>query len=769
MKNSMQKRKGSAIITAIGMGIVLLFIIAAVQTFSSYRIQTTIQESRKIKALALAEAGLELAIAELFHNASFVTHTLSKDLKWQTPQARKHNLKNDSDHGLKIDSATSGIYQGKLGDGSFKVKVGLIPYEDDDNTKAIDESKSYLKIESLGIYETTVRRVDAVVNRRFPTREFLMYDRGFLSLVYGMVGASNKNVFSTGHLYGHEGVEIGRILMSAHHLTTPGTTQELDDMNALISGAGGIFIYSPIQAHFRAKRGLDAKDILIPANSTFPTAGTYENPANEPYGEYPKELTETTPAFPEEVQPWVKDKSSGMSMKVGAPSFDQYKAEAKTAKGLFFGASDSNLSVKYHMPSGWTESGDNYLNAVYLDFGSNNRDNKVPMPANFNGIVYSEKDIVVMGNPPRDISIVSDKNVFMAGDFNQRGDGSLEELYGFPQDYETNYNALTANDYAGTIREKFNDDIKDTGFKHHFAATVVAKERIVYDYRSPVNCFENELYPFMKYKLAEVISGEATATANCIEKNKTGIISTKPTEEEFLADLDSYFADFPINETAETALKEDLKTLYNKDDEHNFNFDDYDAACRKVWQAYATNYEIDSPNEKGALSPDAKNSTYGVYGLLKSLRKKMNVPGDGNGEVTSPASIKDTAGDFLYYPEFTTNAMFISCGKQNNKFYAGPDVQKYYNEIGLAGVSNIGRPHSTTTHFVHRVFGSETNLRLFDVHRIKANVYVPPTRRKIYDQTLPTLGLDNSKFELAAFVVLSWKDTMATLEEYESF
>ena len=64
-------RRGSAIITAIGMGIVLFFIIAAVHTFSSYRMQTTIQESRRVKALALAEAGLELAIGELFRNASF--------------------------------------------------------------------------------------------------------------------------------------------------------------------------------------------------------------------------------------------------------------------------------------------------------------------------------------------------------------------------------------------------------------------------------------------------------------------------------------------------------------------------------------------------------------------------------------------------------------------------------------------------------------------------------------------------------------------------
>ena len=759
-------RKGSAIITAIGMGIVLMVIIAAVHTFSSYRMQTTIQESRRVKALALAEAGLELAIGELFNNSGFVTHKLSNDFKWLGAEARKTTLKDVPAHGFKIDASNSGTICGALGDGKFRVKVGWIPYKDDPKTKNLDESLSYVRIESLGIYDTTVRRVDAVINRRFPAREFLMYDGGFLSMVFGQTNKSNKNVFSTGHLYGHKGIEIGRILMSKHVPATPGTTQELDDMNAIISGAGGIFIYSPIKAKFRERRGVNALTTELPTNTTFPTNGTYDNPADIPYGAYPKEIEGTTPAFPDNLKPWIKDKHSGMSIPPREPPFEQYKAEAKSGKGLYIAANDgSAVSVKYRMPSGWTKNGANSLDVAYLDFGSNIRESKVNVPEN--GVIYSEKDIVIKGNPPKDVSIVSAQNVFVAGDFNQRGDRTtVDGYYGFPQDYDSLKNALTANDYSETVKALFRDDVNKTAFKNHVAATVVARERIVYDYRSPVDCFENEIFPFMKYKLAEKISDESTAASNCLERNQSGVIEAKATVEEFEADLDSYFNEFPINDAAQNSLKTDLKQAY-EDNSGKFDFKKFDDACLKVWGAYAKNYESDTAGERGAVSTDARTTTYGVYQLLNKLRGKMGIT-DPNSDV-EPDAVTDKAGDYLFFPEMTTNAMFISCGEQNNVFYAGPDVQKYYNKIGLNGSKDYGINHSKTTHFLHRVYGSEMNMRLVPVHRITNHNYTPPTRRKIYDETLPKLGLAESKFELAGFIVISWKDTMATPEEFESF
>lgn len=787
MKKNLQTKAGSAILTAIGMGVVLFIIIAAVYSFSSYRMQATILEGQRVKALAIAEAGLELAIGELLNNSGFATHVTTKEFEWKNALPRKHSQDNNSDHGFKITSGNSGFYGGKLGDGEFKVKVGCIPYKDDDKTKTIDESFSFLRIEALGRFENTVRRVEAVINRRYPAREFLMYDGGFLSLVYGEPKLQNKNVFSTGHLYGHSGVEIGRIMLNAHSPVVHGTTQELDDMNAIISGAGGIFIYSPIKAKFREKRGVAAKSVEIPKNITFPTNGTYKNPADKKFGAYPEELKGDPPPIDDSLKPWIKTKDDGISITPRAPSFTQLKAEAKTAKGMFFAKTDSGaLSKKYKMPNGWTADNSSHLPAVILDFGSNIRESKVTLPANFNGIIYSEKDIVIKGNPPVDVQIISDKNVFVAGDFNQSGDpksatqlDKFDEYYGLPQDYIAGSNALTATDYTDNIKLKLTDDVNATAYKNHVAAKVIARERIVYDYRSPVDAFENELFPYMKYELAKRIADDDAAKANCLERNRSGTLNASSDQATFEAAIDDYFAKFPIEKISssvsstptEDSLKDELKQLYaNKSGK--FNFSDFDAISKKIWQGYVKNYESDNASERGALSDKGKSPAFGVYPLLRNLRAKLGVPGNGMQKDFEPTVVTDKPGDFLYFPEMTTNGMFVSCGELNNLFYAGPDYTKIYNKIGLSDTcvsSGIGLKHSETTHFVHRVYGSEMNLRLYPVHRNSGGFYIPPTRRKIYDESLPKLGMETSKFELAGYVIISWKDTAALPEEYDDF
>ncbi len=766
---NMRSRHGSAIITAIGIGFVLLIIVIGVHSLTSYRTQTIIRESRRVKALAIAEAGMELALAELNKNSAFLTHKLDKDLKWQGSEQREQLLKALSEHNFKLNSANSGTYSGKIGDGSFKVRVGLIPYADDPKTPNVDESLSYIRIESMGKYDTTIRRVDAVINRRFPAREFLMYDGKVLSLVYGLPGFSNTNVFSTGHLYGHEGIEIGRISMSAHNPAPLGTNQQLNDMNAIIAGAGGVFFYSPIKVEFRERRGLPAKTTVVQKNTDFPRNGTFSSPEARKSGEMPEEIAKTNPPIPADLKPWIKDSVDKMSMPLNEPPFAKYKSDAKTTKGLFYSAANNNSAAnKYRMPAGWTKDGAPTLNAVFLDFGSNLRASEVVLPSDFNGVIYSATDIVVKGNPPQDIHIVSEGNVFMAGDFNQAGNPDpnvFDDYYGMPQDYASGYNAMTAPDYAPNIRARFEADaMPGATFRHHVSATVVAKERIVYDYRSPVDCFENEIYPFMKYKLASAMGSEINARENCLKRNRNGMINLKSGNTEFADAIGQFFTDYPIESAitdpddteTEDTLKRDLENLHGGG---SINFDDFDNICKKVWQGYKGKYES---NVRGAPSVYAKNKNYGVYKLLSDLRSEMKSP---------TGAVKDESGDFLYFPELTTNAMFISCGERNTVFYAGPDVVKYYNKIGCSN-NEVGLRHSETNQFVHRVFGSEINLRIPQnppIHRLNKSFYLPPTRRKIYDSSLPHMGLAGNKYELTSHIVISWKDTIAYEEDYKDF
>ena len=287
-------RKGSAIIISVGLGFVLLIVIASLRSFTSYRVQNTILENRNLKALALAEAGISFAMTELSLNSSFRTHnvkidTAQKKLLWDETNLPSwaSSIANDSDFGFsQKHTSGKGSYQGTLGDGQFRFRVGLIEYEDDDRTKNIDESKCFFKIDSMGRVGDTMRSISCVAQRRFPGREFLMFDMEFLSIVYGEPGnpgPDNVNKFSTGNLYGHYGVEVGQILNENHApLNNPGTTQELFDIHSIISGAGGIFFWQPTKVTFRARPGLPEETITMPKSDIpFPLNGTYSSAENK--------------------------------------------------------------------------------------------------------------------------------------------------------------------------------------------------------------------------------------------------------------------------------------------------------------------------------------------------------------------------------------------------------------------------------------------------------------------------------------------------------
>ena len=781
---SFKNRKGSAIITAVGMGIVLLIVIAGVFSFSKYRTQTVVNESKKVKALALAEAGLEVALGELFNNSSFQTHEVIKpnnseeELTWKdgNPITRELSLEanTSNDHNFQEDSSKSGTISGTLGDGKFKVRVGNIPYQDNPNTKAIDESKAYVFIEAMGKYDKTVRKVVAVVNRRYPAREFLMFDGGVLSLIYGQSQDKTvtENVFSIGHLYGDKGIEISKITMEGHSGSFDGTDQRLDCIGAILSGKGGIFFYSPIRAKFKTKTGVE-KDFTIQPNSPFPSGSSgYDNAEAEAYGQFPESIRNTKPSIPEELKPWIKDGNDWDGIKLPQPDFAKYKEKAKEG-----GFNTDSFVTKYCIHKGWKDgtSGKTVdtLDVVYLDFGSNIRDAKVNKD-NFpsNGYFYSDKDIVIKGNPPKDLTIVSEKNVFIAGDFNQAGDPKEpNEKYGFPQIYESGDNALKSTNYSKECMQLFerDKDIKNGDFRHHVAATVIAKERIVYDHRSPVDCFENELYPYLKYELAKAISDtdlSETEAEKVFTPGDTSInVTASSSFDGFKNKIGSFTDIFKLSNSDE--LANELKEVYDHTNEGKFTDKDLDDLTQKAWPIYVKDYEGGDSGLKGQPRT-TKVEEQGIYQLLFKLREKMSGEKMGGKNITKQ-------GGYLCYPEMTTNGMFVSCGKQANTFYAGPTSSKFYDEIGFANITSnyIGAWHTSTPGFVHRTFGSETNLRLYDVVKHPkdgGNNYYPPTRHKVYDYTLPFIGdYSDNPLELTGFVVLSWQDLTASEEEFEAF
>lgn len=746
-------RRGSATLIALGMGFVLLIVIAGVRSFSSYRIQNTITESRNLKALAIAEAGVSMAIAELANNSRFKTHKVNANLTWSTPEDTSKSLQNDTNFGFSLAAAAKGTYNGRLGDGEFKVRLGPIPYQDDPRTLNIDESKAFFLVESMGKIGDTIRVVKSVLQRRFPGREFLLYDGGFLSLVYGTPGMNNTNKFSTGHLYGHLGIEIGRILNSSHSPCTPGTNQELYDMNSIISGDGGIFLYNDIKAQFRARPGLPALDTTLKKNSTFPLNGTYTTPDGKKYGEYPKELLETTPEIDDPsgaLKDRVKDKNAHVSLTPISPEFEAYKKEAQS-QGTYIPLSACNED--YPLTAGWPSPG----KVKILDFGTQLHNGNANVPTN--GVIFSDGPLVIKGNPKKGVKIVSRKDIFVAGDFNQAGDpnatgggGQNPQRYGFPQSYQDN--AGKNEDYKDTAKALLKDDIDTSKFVHHQAATIIAHDRIVFDYRSPIDCFENELYPYMKYKIATQLKNATAAKMSVLQVSGNGGAQIDATTPASVSNsIASYFSDFPLEPADQTSLATEFSNAF---DEDNPEYDNakFEELCKKVWTKYRERYTTKK------LDPN-----FGVYKLLKALRAEMQTTA---GSITNLKPDKDD--DFLFYPEMTTNGMFISCGKRNRTFYSGPDYNKAYDEIGsenTCAAAGIGIEHSQKGELLHRLYGSEIRLNLFDTVRITGDSYREPTRRKLYDESLPRLG--NTGIDFATYRLLTWQDLRATPDEFTAF
>ena len=252
---SIKTVRGSAVVLALVLGTVLMLLVAGDASFTSYRISASTLEWNNLKALGIAEAGVALAMRELSLNSTFATHKVNAStVSWDPVELPNTvSLDDNPTFSLTINATKGkGTYEGTFGDGKFRVRVGTIPFADNTATLNIDESKAYAYIESMGTFNDVVRTVRAIIQKRFPAREFLMYDGDVLSITYGIPNNSRVNIFGDGHLYGHNGLEIGRILLTSHNSVTAGTKQEFQGIELMSSGNGNVFVYSDTKFVFRA-------------------------------------------------------------------------------------------------------------------------------------------------------------------------------------------------------------------------------------------------------------------------------------------------------------------------------------------------------------------------------------------------------------------------------------------------------------------------------------------------------------------------------------
>ncbi len=740
------KRSGSTILLALGLGIVLLIVIAALRDYSSNRIAASIREWNNLKATSLAEAGLAMVVAEMSQNYNYFTHEVTKDLTWGNPRTVSPPAVDFDGINLGGGENFSGSLPGI--EGSFEVRCGEIPYPDDTTTKNIDESKAYVFVESIGNFKSTYRKISAVLHRRFPGKECLMYDGDVLSIVFGALNGEGKsNTFSKGNLYGHRGVEVSQILRNACAKGHSGTKQALD-IPLLMSGRGGVFFLSSTE--FNGKTIPPSTDW---DNPDFKSAGFhYLDPSGQTVeydkGYYPQEFLNAAPAIPAEAREWTRDKNNPIVMTPALMPHEYYKKLAG--------------SVTTHDPHDHPAytGGQDTMNI--LDWGDAVRDGNGPPSGK---VLYFEGDVVVRGNPPDDVTIVSTGDVYVDGDFNQSGDTTNEQRFGYAQNYtgKDPFDVRTA-DYTGLDPEEYRN--------HYKMARVIAGGRLIFDYSDPKLVFGNELYPFLQYRIAESIMDDG-------EKARERFLDCNGNREVYRELTTSYTYTTGENNSTETerknqALEQARAKLLEKTQGYLAN----DSGLE--WDALKT--ELEKKITTGSEHTVSTSSTTDEEGnivsttVTKEIVIKFEADGDWMEEfskknVWENESLKlrktmddlvsmcdgttDKEGDYLFFPEMTTVGMFISFARRNphDRYFPGADYQKHFDEMGSFAAEGK---------FLHRLYGALTSFRTADAKEsASGQFYHPPIRKRIYDTTLYDRWDGDEILDVPTFGLMTWRETRA--------
>ena len=511
--------------------IILVIVFMGMSTFQRFQVKATGAASGNLIAFTAAEAGLAAAVAELQASATWATHEVdpsslgagktTSDLAWSSTELDHLNVlhasKRKDDAGITCeiaDAQNTGTYTGTVGEGNFKgefrVRCGRIPYADLPETRSRNEAERFYLIDSMGRHADRAVRIRAIVEASNFT-EFVIYDADFLELGMGMNGDPNKNLFANGELYGGSWVKLGNI-------GTNGTKQEFKKHGQ--DPVGG--------PHHR--RGSVHHRLQLALGEFGPASRRASTPARRPPTTRPTTTWSTAPmagGFPAPNLPWdyyESLKDAGVAARVSASS----------------GRPGYEETTHYN-----PHSGDQ--NVVVLDFGKNegcepmtaSGDDPIVKNGSWDGLLFNDKPnpLVVFGCPDTDLTIVSEQDVYICGDFNQglaknpesNADRRLNQYYidgKTAVNAEGDYAYMIFYDQAGSEphRPCYLTDASDLGSdrlpankRERHAVAIISKGRIWFDFRYPTRVCGNEIRPFLAYELARAAYTDAKERSETID------------------------------------------------------------------------------------------------------------------------------------------------------------------------------------------------------------------------------------------------------------
>ncbi len=731
-------RQGQAIVVVLMICLVLGILFGAVMQFQRGHIHLLSKTAKDYLALNVAEAGLQCVLAEMKADYQFVTHGNAYIPGQTGPANHRHFLVGEAE-GIELDHKSSGTYSGRIVMkktkvvGEFKVRVTLIKAQNNPDSQTVDESHRYFQVEAIGKVDDSFRKVTGVIEKFLPYA-YQFYDGQVLDTGGNGPYRVVPGIVRRGRVYGHEMIKLskrgvfdnGCDFLDMEKISTPG------------------HIEAGHSTHLTFRNGKEGR--LKPENdSSHPEA--FDTNAESAGGK--------------DISRFVLDGAHGGKPEKFPPLNPKYYKEAyrPKAKILSPGCGFSGFSE-----SKWKNPGKPNEVVYDLNFGWDyKKDDEKEL-------LYSTVPLRIWGCPRwKALTIFSEKDVYIAGDFNQNPET--------PQNYDIGFRDYTQTMENGTDKN---------------GVVVMSMGRIWFDYSQPCLFLRNEMRTVIDNDLATCLGGKdlnPLLLAAIVFPYRSGAGSMDSRLPMTGLNFKSIAALFSLPKEppqvipvtlAGLLLHPALKDL-NKYLEPSENPEEYKVRfCIKSWlkrkeivekvgaacyltglltkgeRDHVINSMIDQAYKE--IQEEPPNKCLGPWNIADRIFKQA---------VTHPKTR-------FQIPEMTVNAILIDSAELNGRWDPSDGPTKVLNEIGnIENAQTKSLPFITdNSRFILRHLGGRINLRtrsvdpFLDGRLRKDNVVV---RRNIWDRKF--LSGENDyipAYPMAGFGLAQWKDDASDSSEFNS-
>jgi len=724
------------------------------------------KSARDYVATTIAEAGLNCIIGELNYNRTYYTHWYydgkQKDLVkgWKSPvKSRTSGIGEVGE--IELDGVSAGIYTGRTPLGEFKLKCapfrGSKGFRD---TDTLEEQNIYVQYDVVARAGTdakaennSYRRITGLIERRFPTAEHILFDGEMLDTAYGPY-IDKPNELRRGRVYGYQwivlnttgGVDRGSVLTEMEKVETPGMIRSI----------------VPTEVTFvdKKKTTVDRTNDSM-AFSKFKAWDGYL--LDGAHGAHPIKLTHL--------------------------QMERIENEASELKsgGLVVDEKTFPLST-------WKNPYDKKTNYYEVDFGGYNvgviasgtESSEAPAPKGCDDpgplskmrgrkyIIYSKVPLRIWGCPDRPVTICCEKDVVIAGDFNQNP--------ATPQDYPDIY-------YQDYKTKLMNGKTSSGGDNHKVNALVMSRERVLIDTSRPTLFARNEVTTALRLAIGLALHPVNAEQEKLLRENFCPA-DGKPKSiiGEGIPDPNTgipipFFAAIawlcqnagadPFGPLAAPQM-EDLIALFTPSgsDDGKPHFGIRDEAERKKLIVKI----VEDCRDDGLIDPSEIRDVVD-QAMLQAMKEEFEKPAADCGVMSMMAFLFDEAKksptDGLWPPEITINAMLVSSTRRASKWRVGMALPKVFDEIGNApgGESDgIVQYLKKPRFLIQRVYGSEVRLASTEPRYFIDGKYTGDAvlRRRLWDTSLYSADYRTEEMP-EAFNLLTYSESTIAKDVFDSF